>query len=293
MKSNVLATACLAIYLLTIAAKEPAPFVPKPLFPDDPKGLKLPPGVPRVVDTNGNVIALKDGFTTREYQNAAVKLMLHEANLVARELQLSEELPITESNLIEAIVTPFDFNYITKTIGTVTTRNYHYCVSQGNKFSNLVVANYDQTCLNYEKELLPIKQMNTGEAYQLATQWLAAVSMDVNGLNRDCKAHVALSPHCNGLTKLGQKPRKNFVPIYFVWWTSPQNDAEKYGDVAFVELFSPTKKLLQLGVRDPKYILREPVVFTNLESLFPGTAPITVFTNFPVHHGPIGRPIKS
>src|SRR5258708_17526711 len=38
--------------------------------------------------------------------------------------------------------------------------------------------------------------------------------------------------------------------------------------------------LIQLSVSDPRYILRKPLLFTNLASLFPGTAPI--FTNRPV-----------
>jgi hypothetical protein len=116
--------------------------------------------------------------------------------------------------------------------------------------------------------------MNTNSAYQLASRWLAAVSMDVKGLNRDCKVHVALSPFWNGLVHLGEKPQKQFVPIYFVWWTSPTNDLEGHGNVAYVELFAPTKTLLQLCVSDPKYILRKPLEFTNLDSLLPGTAPV-------------------
>jgi hypothetical protein len=38
-------------------------------------------------------------------------------------------------------------------------------------------------------------------------------------------------------------------------------------DVASMMLFTPTKTLLQLCVRDPKYILRKSLVFTNLDSL--------------------------
>jgi len=293
MKSNLLAATYIMICLLTVAAKESSPFVPKPICPDDPKGRNLPPGVPRTVDTNGNVIYMDINFTTKQYRQAAIKLILQEANLVAKELQLPEQLPITVTNLTEAAITPFGFNYQRKGVGSVSTKNYVYYVTKDNKFNELGVANYDQTCLDLKRQLLPIEQMNTNEAYQLAIQWLAAASMDVNGLNRDCKAHVALSPFWNGLASLGQKPTKRFVPIYYVWWTTPKNDAEGYGGVARVELFSPTKKLLELSVDDPKYILRKPLVFTNLESLFPGTAPITVFTNFPVNHGPIGRPIKS
>jgi hypothetical protein len=114
--------------------------------------------------------------------------------------------------------------------------------------------------------------------------------MDVSGLNKKCKAHIALSPYWNGLTHIGQQVKRHFVPIYFVWWTSPKNDFEKFGDTAFVELFLPDKKLLQLGVRDPNYILRKSVVFTNLASLFPGSAPITIITNFPTNRVVIARP---
>jgi hypothetical protein len=173
--------------------------------------------------------------------------------------------------------------------GVVCTSNYVYLVGRNNKLSELDVAGYDQTCLRLNKTSLPVEQMDTNAAYQLATQWLATVSMDVNGLNRDCKAHVAVSAFWNGLAKLGQVPQKTLVPIYFVWWTSPKNDAEGFGDVAYVELFLPTRKLIQMSVGDPNYILRNPLVFTNLASLFPGTGRITVFTNEP---GPLYFPGK-
>ncbi|MGD0743719.1 MAG: hypothetical protein ABSA45_01055 [Verrucomicrobiota bacterium] len=247
---------------------------PTPLFPDDPKGLKLPAGVPRMVDTNGNVVWIDEDFTTRQYQKAAFKQVLQEANQVAKELQLPEKLPITETDLVEAVVTPFGYNYVNKRVGNVTTKKYCYGVSYGNKFSNLVVPNYDQICLSYERQPMPIQQINTNAAYRLATRWLKQISMDVNGLNRDCKAHVALSPFWNGLTKLGERPQKQFVPIYYVWWTSLTNDLEGYGSVASVELYAPTKMLLQLTVTEPKYNLRKPLVLTNLNFLFPGTAPV-------------------
>jgi len=52
-------------------------------------------------------------------------------------------------------------------------------------------------------------------------------------------------------------------------------------------LFLPTKKLIQMSVHDPKYILRQPLVFTNLSSLFPGTGRITVL---PKPSGVVGSP---
>jgi hypothetical protein len=37
----------------------------------------------------------------------------------------------------------------------------------------------------------------------------------------------------------------------------------------------PTKTLLSVSVEDPKYIMRSPLVFTNVAALFPGEAGIT------------------
>jgi hypothetical protein len=228
-----------------------------------------------MVDTNGNVVWIDEEYTTKQYQVAASKLVLQEANRVAKELRLPEKLPITETDLVESVVTPYGFNYIHQSIGSVTTKHYSYYVSQGNKFNELDVANYDQTCLKLRDQgTLPIKQMNTNAAYQLAIHWLATASMDVKGINRDCKTHVALSPFWNGLVHLDEKPHKRFVPIYFVWWTSTKNDLERHGNVAYVELYAPTTTLLQLSVSDPKYILRKPLEFTDLDSLLPGTAPV-------------------
>ena len=258
---------------------------PQPVAQDDPKGVTLPLGIPRMIDRNGNVISMNHRFTTPQYTEAARQLLLQEANRVADELRLSDEvLPITKSNVKELYVSPFGFSYIRKSIGVVTTSNYVYRVTRANKFSGLVVADYDEVCLKIrESSSRSVSQMDSNWAhhsYQLATQWLAAVSMDVHRLNRDCKVHIAFSPFWNGLSKLGQNPRNNSVPIYYVWWTSPKNDAEGSGGAASVELCLPTKKILQLSVDDPTYILRKPLVFTNLNSLFPGTGRITVLTNY-------------
>jgi hypothetical protein len=101
--------------------------------------------------------------------------------------------------------------------------------------------------------------------------------MDVEALNRDCVTHTILTEYWNGV-KLGEVPKRTFTPIYYVWWT-PRGSGWEAG-AASVELFLPTKTLLQFNIRDPKYILRRPLVFTNLAALFPGKATIT--TNWPV-----------
>ena len=114
--------------------------------------------------------------------------------------------------------------------------------------------------------------------------------MDVDGLNHDCKVHVGVSPYWNGFVHLGDVPTKKFVPIYYVWWTSPEN--EKQGnDSAHVELYLPSEILIQFCVEDPKYIMRQPVVLTNMAALFPGVAP--VHTNYPAKSIQMIGPIPS
>lgn len=210
-------------------------------------------------------------FTTELYQKAAFGLVLQEANKVAQELKLPEKLPITEADLTEVFISPFEYAYEEKSIGSVATKSYIYYISQGNKLSYLEGTHQNEDCRTFQsKYTLPISQVNTNEAYQLATQWLAAASMDVKTLNHDYPVIVEVEHDYI------QSPPGKFVPVYDVYWPKGKQN----GSVASVRLFTPTKTLLQLRVEDPKYILRQPLVFTNPASLFPGIMPVP--TNYPV-----------
>jgi hypothetical protein len=238
------------------------------------------------VDTNGRVTFIDGQFTTRAYQDEAFRLVIEEANKVAREMQLSESQPITKSNLTDAYIGSFGCNYQLRGVGSVTTSNYSYGIERDYKFSDLTLARLDQRCREFYKEYQwPLGRLDTNAAYQLATQWLASVHMDVDGLSRDCLVHVVLDPYWNGV-KLGELPKETFTPMYYLWWAPKGSKTETGG--AEVELFLPTKTLLQLRVDNPKYILRAPVVFTNLAALFPGKATIT--TNWPVKPQYISAP---
>lgn len=213
---------------------------------------------------------------TRQYRRAAVELMVRQANRVARQLRLPEEFPITITNLTDAWVAPFLHYYCGHAIGTISTKNYNYFFCQGDKFNEVDIVSSYRSRLNLENKKLPVNQFNPNGAYQLATQWLAAASMDVGNLNRDCKHHVELISSWGEF--VGKRPRKPFAPIYDVWWATPKQDAENYGDVVDIQLVRPGDKLLSMCVRDPKYILGKPLTLTNLASLFPGTAPVGIFT---------------
>jgi hypothetical protein len=105
----------------------------------------------------------------------------------------------------------------------------------------------------------PMWQINTNAAYQLATQLLASVSMDVDGLNRDC--------HCTVFVCQPDDQNKYFVPNYSVVWSKN----ESMGCMAKVEVFMPTKTLRDLMVKQSKYILRKPLEITNIDFLLSKT----------------------
>lgn len=231
---------------------------------------ELPPGVPNPLNSNGTE---SDGirFTTRAYEQEAFKRLLQEANKAAIELGLREQLPVTLTNVVRAFICPFGYAYVNKSLGNITTRNYTYYVKAGNKFSSLSIANYDEHCFEYQdkKHQRPIRQVDTNGAYRLAAQWLTALQVDVKALERDCVIRVKPSEFWNRIRPGAKLEGKTFVPIYELGWTSPK--AKSFGVVASMQIFTPTKTILQLDVYEPEYILRQPLIVTNLAFLLSQT----------------------
>lgn len=208
-------------------------------------------------------------LTTPAYTREARRLLLQEANQVATELGLwKEEAPLTE-NIVTFTTLPFGWAYVESGhVGAVMSRHYEYRVGKSWRFSSLAVACLSEACVNYSRSYRwPRSRLYTNAAYNMATQWLAAVSMDVAGLNRDCVMHVAPAPAPNWKRLGWDRPFTNaiFTPIYLVNWASRQTTNGP--SAAAVELFAPDRTLLSLRVYDPKYILRKPLHFTNLDEL--------------------------
>jgi hypothetical protein len=196
-------------------------------------------------------------FTTPAYQKEVVRLVLAEANNVAQQLNLPEQLPIVESNLVAAYISPLRMAQRMGTFGNITTSNYTYYVSIGNKFSYLERSGVKDGYERLRKDFLwPMSRMDTNAAYKLAVQSLAAVSMNVAALTTNCEVHIdAYIPE--------GKNGKHFVPLYWVYWTD--KTGSNSGPLATVELLEPTKTIRQLRVNQSEYILRPPLVITNLD----------------------------
>jgi hypothetical protein len=199
-------------------------------------------------------------FTTTAYRQEAFERILSEANCVAKALDLPESFPITKNDVEAFFISPPRYDQMYSQLGNITTRNYIYFVSVDNKFCEVIRTHYDDELQRLmQKYHKPIWQVNTNAAYQLATQFLASVSMDVDGLNRDCQRTVFI---CQP-----DDQNKYFVPNYSVVWSKK----EIIGCVAKVEIFIPTKTLRDLTVNQGKYILRKPLEITNLDFLLSQT----------------------
>jgi hypothetical protein len=185
------------------------------------------------------------------YQAAALKALIKEANVVAAELALNEFMPIVQSNVVQYFILPFDRAQRRKAVGTLVTSNYAYYVSINNRFCYLEFTRQQEAIQGWLKQYSwPMDRLDTNAAYQLATQKLASVSMDVPSLSRDCDVHIV------PLKGEGNQSKPSLLPVYWIYWSKRGNTE---GSVASVEVFLPTRMILTLRVEDGHYISRPPI----------------------------------
>lgn len=179
------------------------------------------------------------------------RLILDEANAVALALALPEDLPITENKVTHEYICPEWFSQRTGAVGNISTRKFTYYVSHDRKFCYLERMHYQATDEGWRGlQSLTLSDSETNTAYELATNWMRAVGMDVTGLNRDFKTIIAPE------TSDGRGARREFGRVWWVYWAVGQ---EGEGSVASIRLSLPEKRLMQLRVENPKYILRDPL----------------------------------
>lgn len=179
------------------------------------------PNILNLLGPDGRLTEAAYHFTTKAYDREALRLVIEEANKVAMELQLPEQLPIAETNLTGAFILGYGMSYLPPgMIGNVHTRDYGYFVSVGHKLSFVEGTHQYQDCLKWSQHYQwPLSRIDTNQAYQLATQWMVAASMDDKALNRDCEVHIELDPLAND--SIGKSKKNVFIPVYFVYWSSP------------------------------------------------------------------------
>jgi hypothetical protein len=202
------------------------------------------------------------------YRLEISRLLLSEANQVAKELALPEKMPISATNIAKLEIYPPRTAKTLQGIGEVVTSNYIYAVSCGYRFSGVQRAHLQQEDTQLKaKYIIPMDQMDTNAAFQLATHFLSLASMDVAALNRDCRVHI---------NEAICQDYEHFTPLYNISWVSRQHP--RWGNIASIEVFLPDKSLRQLRVNKSEYILRQPLKITNPD-----------FLNMPTNTPPAGR----
>ena len=245
----------------------------------------LPPGLPRTVDPQGKLLYLDEDFFTTAYDRECSRLMWQAVNRVVTGLDQGEDDPIPVSKAL-CNYRSFSHAFDTGELGELSTTNYYYRFQVGNHLSEIEMRDVSEEWRALQDELVPVRQLDTNAAYQLAVRWLKTLSVDVDALNRECDLSVNSGPILNHVGS-GKKPiRQLFSPTYDVAWKPRQPSSTNIGlhgnpnYSASVQLYLPDQSLLRLTMYDSKYFLSPPITFTNLAGLFPAKA--MVATNYPV-----------
>ena len=236
----------------------------------------LPPPPPRPAGASPGRVTLGDYLrVSQAYSNVASKLMLEEASFFIERLRLPLSLPLSWTNAAIRLSSPM-YN---QELGYVEAGGYFFYLlgedAKPGKNEHGLVHYMEPGKLNrVERRQLPKGIQNeTGEleekaydlpslvdaggAHSLATQWLAAVDIDVAALERQHKPSNVQVEH---ILPNGSR-RKS--PLFVVTWGGP---AEKDPPVT-VLILGITKELIEMRIQDTRFSQRPPIVIKNAREL--------------------------
>lgn len=219
-----------------------------------------------------NIIAFL--HTTTAYKAAALQLMVGQANFTAQQLDLKEPLPIVisvgtnKSEKSEVTPPPWGIG------GMIVALNYNFDFRKGYLFSVSKMKWLGKVYPPVTNTLELANQtslLDTNSAYQLATQFLAKISVDVPKLERKYSP-IIFQP--SEKRQFGEGDSNNvIIPLFLIGWESQRqlsmNRLQRPGglDPVFVEILGTTKELLSLHIRDTNFFLQPPLILTNAGEL--------------------------
>ena len=196
-----------------------------------------------------NIIAML--HTTVAYKAAVLQLMVGQANFAAKQLELNEPLPITipaDTNKWDVMPPPMGVG------GMILTSNYSFEFSKG-RLSRLGKRDWlkklSPPVEDISKLTNRVSLIDTNGAYQLATQWLATLSVNVPELEKKFPAHVKQS------VIRRQTPDKKLdeftiteipLPIFEVSWGNQPSLVLGMNPI-FVKIYGSTKEIISFGFR--------------------------------------------
>ena len=232
-----------------------------------------------------NVIAYL--HTTLAYQSAAMQLMAGQANFDAQQLHLRETLPVVapaDTNAWSVAAPPDGVT------GGFATPNYFYKFV-GGKLVSIQRKARPRGAPADAAELQP-SLIDTNGAYELARQWLTAISVDVPALESKHPHNVmefAQRPpmaHERNRARAGvtNRPPERVIaapnkstatpPIFRVTWggRNPGLPSASTAVQVTMEILGSTKQCIGLRIQNPELVKAPPLQVTNAAKLL-GTPP--------------------
>ena len=235
-----------------------------------------------------NLLTLLQGSPA--YQAAALSLMLSQVNTYVERLDLPILRPVEPSHLIERYVTPPKFGMG----GALRTTNYTFTFSMGHLHT---VSRGDILHgQDYREELQALSKhsslVDSNGAYQLATQWLTAVCVDVPALERACAPRVvqrcySSNPYPPDMT-LPANTLYNWLPIFDIEWR-PCGAVNQHTGSVTVAVLGHTKELLNLDIGTVAFSSEAALAITNLGETYAASVQ-KVATNAGTYPYPWRRP---
>lgn len=204
------------------------------------------------------------------YQKLAFQLLLGEVDQLARELQLPVPVPIQQQHVVDAFVGAPQFGVN----GSLQISNVAFTFWGGRLHTITRRDVYPPLNMTDETiaKLPPTANITANEAYQLATQWLGAISMDVAALERQFSKKISQESYSANSQSLlvphGRNPshrdpiRTTVVYVKITWGEAWQKPYDPRPPVQ-VTLLGNTKELIDLQLANRSFLQRPLIVATN------------------------------
>ena len=232
------------------------------------------------------------------YESVAVQMMLHEANHVAEKLKLPTSHPIQPRGVRYPYISPPWYSMVNETTrpywpitvfsnriydtnipreqrarafrislqGTIETTNLLFAFEQGRLSDVERLSDHDVQYYagDIDKLIGKPSVINEAQAYEMATQWLNAVDIDVAAMEKK------YSPQVDQLSVLPVNSTNAVkVPMYFVHWgwryfrNGDENHTVSSESLVEVKILGTTKELVELRLSDASFSKRPPLLITN------------------------------
>jgi hypothetical protein len=216
--------------------------------------------------------------TTAAYQAAVLQLMVGEANFASEQLNLPERLPSATNLLAVADVWPAPMGVG----GGVGSSNYVFQFEKGRLIKVLKtdwMQKLDPSATNlFELSKRP-SLIDTDAAFQLATQWLSRLWVDLPAVEAKYPHHVTqmttripgdrssvIPRNRRGIDTASPAIQKVMTPLFTISWGDHAPPMDLSNPVR-VKILGSTKELIELDIKERSVSLRPRLVLTNKAEL--------------------------